>query len=202
MKLRTGSACRGRGRDRRALDPPRSGVVKKGTRLTAEIVARLRAEGVGEVVAARLEPGDVHEDDAARRVAEALRGEQRPPRRGRHRPLQSLRGGGRASRRRSRQRRCAEPSRSGPDRRDASRLRAGRGRPHGRDGEDHPLRASRRRRRWRGGACREAPVLSVAPWKGLKVGLAATMLPGLKPSVMDKTRRILEERLKRRAAPR
>jgi molybdenum cofactor cytidylyltransferase len=40
------------------------------------------------------------------------------------------------------------------------------------------------------------PVLSVAPWRPLRVGLAATMLPGLKPSVMDKTRRILEERLR------
>lgn len=39
-------------------------------------------------------------------------------------------------------------------------------------------------------------ILSVAPWRALKVGLAATVLPGLKPSVMDKTRRILEERLK------
>ncbi len=28
------------------------------------------------------------------------------------------------------------------------------------------------------------------------MGLAATTLPGLKPSVMDKTRRILEERLR------
>jgi molybdenum cofactor cytidylyltransferase len=38
-------------------------------------------------------------------------------------------------------------------------------------------------------------ILSVAPWKPLKVGVAATTLPGLKPSVMDKTRRILEARL-------
>ncbi len=53
----------------------RSGVVKKGTRLDATLIARLSAEGIGEVVAARLEPGDVHEDEAARRVAEALCGE-------------------------------------------------------------------------------------------------------------------------------
>jgi molybdenum cofactor cytidylyltransferase len=41
-----------------------------------------------------------------------------------------------------------------------------------------------------------APILKIVPWKALKVGLAATTLPGLKPSVMDKTRRVLEERLK------
>jgi molybdenum cofactor cytidylyltransferase len=39
-------------------------------------------------------------------------------------------------------------------------------------------------------------VLSIAPWRGMKVGLAATTLPGLKTSVMDKTRRVLEERLR------
>ena len=39
----------------------------------------------------------------------------------------------------------------------------------------------------------------MAPWRRLRparVGVASTLLPGLKPSVMDKTRRILEERLK------
>ncbi len=45
-------------------------------------------------------------------------------------------------------------------------------------------------------ALAKAPVLSVAPWRPLKVGLAATTLPSLKPKVMDKTRRILEERLR------
>src|SRR5688572_12752256 len=51
-----------------------SGVVKKGTRLTAEQIVRLRAEGVAEIVAAQLDPGDVHENEAARRVAEVLKG--------------------------------------------------------------------------------------------------------------------------------
>ena len=42
----------------------------------------------------------------------------------------------------------------------------------------------------------KAPRFRSRRWRPLKVGLAATTLPGLKPSVMDKTRRILEERLK------
>jgi molybdenum cofactor cytidylyltransferase len=47
----------------------------KGRRLSAEDVARLKAAGASTVVAARLEPGDVHEDQAAESVARALAGE-------------------------------------------------------------------------------------------------------------------------------
>ncbi|ESR22476.1 NTP transferase domain-containing protein [Lutibaculum baratangense] len=46
--------------------------IKKGTRLDAEAVARLQAAGVEEVVAASLGPDDVHEDTAANRLAAAL----------------------------------------------------------------------------------------------------------------------------------
>ena len=47
---------------------------KKGRRLSAEDLAALAAAGVESVVAARLEPGDVHEDQAAAAIAEAIRG--------------------------------------------------------------------------------------------------------------------------------
>lgn len=50
-------------------------IFKKGRRLSADDVAALAAAGLGHVVAARLEPGDVHEDMAASRLAEALRGD-------------------------------------------------------------------------------------------------------------------------------
>ncbi|CUH30126.1 Molybdopterin biosynthesis enzyme [Jannaschia seosinensis] len=50
------------------------GRLRKGTRLGREEVARLRAAGLAEVVAARLGPGDVPEDEAARIVADALTG--------------------------------------------------------------------------------------------------------------------------------
>jgi molybdenum cofactor cytidylyltransferase len=46
----------------------------KGRRLSAEDVDRLKAAGVTSVVAARLEPGDIHEDEAAGSVARALAG--------------------------------------------------------------------------------------------------------------------------------
>jgi molybdenum cofactor cytidylyltransferase len=47
-------------------------VLKKGTRLDASAVAALEAYGRQEVIAARLEPGDVAEDEAAHRIGDAL----------------------------------------------------------------------------------------------------------------------------------
>ncbi|WP_144182628.1 NTP transferase domain-containing protein [Elioraea rosea] len=47
--------------------------LKKGRRLTADDVSLLRAAGIDSVVAARLQPGDVGEDEAAARIAEACR---------------------------------------------------------------------------------------------------------------------------------
>ncbi|WP_043835762.1 NTP transferase domain-containing protein [Muricoccus aerilatus] len=47
-------------------------VLKKGTVLDAEAIEALRAAGHAEVVAARLEPGDVPENEAADRMAEAV----------------------------------------------------------------------------------------------------------------------------------
>ncbi|MEQ9607850.1 MAG: 4-diphosphocytidyl-2C-methyl-D-erythritol kinase, partial [Kiloniellaceae bacterium] len=47
---------------------------KKGRRLSAEDIAVLRTAGIAEIVAARLEAGDVHEDAAATELAAALCG--------------------------------------------------------------------------------------------------------------------------------
>ena len=49
-------------------------VLKKGSVLDAAAIGGLRAAGLDPVVAARLEPGDVGEDAAARRIATALLG--------------------------------------------------------------------------------------------------------------------------------
>lgn len=57
-----------------AQEIPGGGVLRKGHRLAAADCARLAAGGIGSVVVARLDPGDVGEDEAARRVAEALAG--------------------------------------------------------------------------------------------------------------------------------
>lgn len=50
------------------------GTLKKGRALTAFDVARLAEAGLTSVVAARLEPGDVGEDEAAARIARAAAG--------------------------------------------------------------------------------------------------------------------------------
>jgi len=49
-----------------------TGRLRKGVTLTAEHIAQLRAEGVAQVIVARLEQDDVHEDDAARALAAAM----------------------------------------------------------------------------------------------------------------------------------
>ena len=49
-------------------------VLKKGTVLDQPAIAALQQGGHGSVIAARLEPGDVPEDEAADRLANALLG--------------------------------------------------------------------------------------------------------------------------------
>ena len=49
-----------------------AGAVKKGAMLTSRHIERLKESGYEKVTVAQLEPGDVHEDEAARRLAEAL----------------------------------------------------------------------------------------------------------------------------------
>src|SRR5579883_854783 len=47
----------------------------KGRRLSAEDVGKLKAAGASSIIAARLDPEDMHEDEASERVARALAGE-------------------------------------------------------------------------------------------------------------------------------
>ncbi|MCT8267297.1 molybdopterin-binding/glycosyltransferase family 2 protein [Afifella sp. JA880] len=48
--------------------------LKKGARLNAEDIARLQAAGISAVIAARLDASDLHEDQAAERIARAIAG--------------------------------------------------------------------------------------------------------------------------------
>jgi molybdenum cofactor cytidylyltransferase len=52
-----------------------SGISSPGRVLSGDDVAKLKAAGATTVVAARLDPDDVHEDEAAATVAKALAGE-------------------------------------------------------------------------------------------------------------------------------
>ena len=49
--------------------------LKKGLRIGVEEIAQLRDANLTSVIAARLEPGDIHEDEAAKRVVEFIRGD-------------------------------------------------------------------------------------------------------------------------------
>jgi molybdenum cofactor cytidylyltransferase len=49
--------------------------VKKGTLISSEIALQLKQAGVETIIAARFEPGDIGEDEAALRLARALAGE-------------------------------------------------------------------------------------------------------------------------------
>jgi molybdenum cofactor cytidylyltransferase len=50
-------------------------LLAKGTVLTPDAIARITTAGYADIMAARLEPGDVAEDEAARRLAAALSGQ-------------------------------------------------------------------------------------------------------------------------------
>jgi len=50
-------------------------VVKKGSLVSEEVAARLKQAGIKAIIAARFEPGDVGEDEAAWQLARALAGE-------------------------------------------------------------------------------------------------------------------------------
>jgi molybdenum cofactor cytidylyltransferase len=50
-------------------------MVKKGSLVSAELALQLKQAGVETIIAARLEPGDIGENDAAWRLAQALAGE-------------------------------------------------------------------------------------------------------------------------------
>src|SRR5438132_5918774 len=50
-------------------------VLKKGTLIGANEIAALKAAGIGEIVVARTEAGDVSEDAAAAEIAAAVHGE-------------------------------------------------------------------------------------------------------------------------------
>ena len=118
-------------------------VLKKGTVIGAAEVAALEAAGITDVVVARLEPGDVSEDEAAAEIAEAVAGDGRRSRPRLHRPLQPVCGKRRACWWSTARHRRDQPHRRGDHVRDAAGLQAGGRRRDDRDGEDHSVRGQR-----------------------------------------------------------
>jgi len=169
------------------------GMLRKGTVLSDRDIAGLAEAGIGSVIVARLDVDDVPEDAAAKRLAEAIANggvRVEPPFTGRAN-LYAEAGGVLVVDRTAVDRlnhvdpaitvatlpafsvvevgRMVATVKIIPFAVAASRL-------------DEALRAG-------------AQALRVAAFRTMKVGLVATTLPSLKPSVMDKTRRLLAERL-------
>ena len=176
----------------KALD---RGRLKKGTRLSADDVARLREAGIATVVAARLEPGDLTEDEAAAAIGAALAGA-------------GVRAGAAAT---GRVNLFAEPAGLFlPDRRVVDALNAiDPGITLATLAEHAPVDAGQMVATVKiiplavpGAAVDRAVQLvaeraafRLAPFAARRVALIQTELPGVKPSVLDKTRRATEARL-------
>lgn len=169
------------------------GVLRKGTVLTEEAIRALVESGIADVVVATLEATDVHENPAAEALAKAIAGDGlrvEPPFTGRSNLYAETAGVLVVDRAAIDRLNRVDPAITVATRDAYGVVEAGRmvatvkiipfAVPKAR--LDEALRIA-------SGAVR------VAPFRPLKVGLVATMLPSLKPTVMDKTRRLLEERL-------
>ncbi len=171
-------------------------VLKKGTLIGPAEVAALEAAGIKDVVVARLEPGDVSEDQAAAEIAKAVAGQ------GVHVDRAFT---GRANL-------FAEAAGVLVVERDAidrlnrvdeaitfatlAGVQAGGRRRDDRDGEDHSV-CGRAKPALQAAlaAAASKPFIRVAPYKIKKVGVVSTLLPGLAAKVVEKTLRVTEERL-------
>jgi molybdenum cofactor cytidylyltransferase len=171
------------------------GKFPKGRLLSAADIAALKAAGITSVIAARLEPGDLMEDEAAGRLAAAIPPDHlrlSPATTGRVNFFAEVNGLFRASREVVDRFNRIDPAITLACLSDRSDVKAG----------DMvatikiiPLAVA-------GGAVDRAAALltdgsafEVKPYAPRKVALIATELPSLKRSVMDKTRGILEARL-------
>src|SRR6266851_7907709 len=122
-------------------------VLKKGTRIGEAEAAALQAAGIDEIVVARIEPGDVPEDEAAADIAAAVAGE-------------GVR---------------------------VDRAFTGRANLF--------AEAARSRDRAMVVADEAKPLARVAPYRVKQIGVVSTLLPGLADKVIEKTLKILGDRI-------
>jgi len=170
--------------------------LKKGRVLSSEDVGLIAASGVWQITVARLEPGDVGEDEAARRVATALAGAQieaAAPFTGRANLFAQARG-----------LLVFEPDRVDRLNLVDESITLGTLPPFALV-EPRQMVATVKIIPFAAPAeaverCVEAaaaddPLLRVAPFQQRSAGLIQTRLPGLKGSILDKTREVTEARL-------
>ncbi|MBB3398960.1 MULTISPECIES: molybdopterin-binding/glycosyltransferase family 2 protein [unclassified Rhizobium] len=171
------------------------GSLPKGHRIDAADIDRLRSEGIEHVIAARIEPGDVGEDDAAGRLARAVTPDHlrfSEASTGRVNVYSTVDG-------------LFVATRSAVDR--LNRIDPGitlaclNDHVPVRNGDMVatfkiiPLAVSGAKLDAACEVLRATSAFEVKPFAGRSVSLIATELPSLKPAVMDKTARVLSRRL-------
>lgn len=174
--------------------------VKKGALITQEVAARLAAEGLGEIVAVRLEEGDVAENEAASRLAARLTGGNivaEAPFTGRVNMFATAAG-------------VLQVDVAAIDAFNAvdeaitvATLPALKAVVAGElvaTVKIIPYAVSEARVEQALAALGAEPAVRVAAYRPSKVGVISTLLPGLKPSVVDKTMRVMMDRLTPAAA--
>ena len=171
------------------------GSLPKGHRIDADDIERLRGEAIEQVIAARMEEGDVGEDEAARRLAQAIAPDHlrfSGASTGRVNVYSTVDG-------------LFVASRSAVDRLNsinpAITLACLNDHVPVRNGDMVatfkiiPLAVSGAKLDLACEVLRSTCAFEVKPFAGRSVSLIATELPSLKPSVMDKTARVLSRRL-------
>ncbi|MBM3608444.1 MAG: 4-diphosphocytidyl-2C-methyl-D-erythritol kinase, partial [Alphaproteobacteria bacterium] len=169
-------------------------VLKKGRRVSADDLNAMRAAGVKQITIAQLEAGDIGEDDAAQRLAQACAGAHvriEPPFTGRSNLYAHVNGV-----------LVVDEDKINAVNETDERITIATLRPWQAvvEGEmigtvkiipyaveETVLDAAI--------AHVHAPALRIAPFAPKRIGVISTMLPGLKPSTITKTLRVLEERL-------
>ncbi|MBV8184723.1 MAG: molybdopterin-binding protein [Hyphomicrobiales bacterium] len=169
-------------------------VLRKGSRVTREIAEKLEAAGVEGIVAARLDPEDVHEDEAAAMLARKLAGEGiriDPPFTGRANLFAQTSGVLRLDR-------ALIDAVNGVDEAITfATLPAFRSVSTGEMVATVKIipYAVPREALDRAMAKAGAPLISIAPYARRRIAAISTLLPGLKPAVVVKTMEILSKRL-------
>ena len=169
--------------------------LRKGHALSVQDCDRLAAAGLSQVIVARAEPGDLGEDEAAHALAQAFAGKEitaGPAATGRVNLHASAAGLFRAERTLVDALNAVDPAITYACLEDRSPVAAG----------DMvatikiiPLAVPGDKVREAATCIARAGLSDVLPFRAMRVGLAATELPSLKTSVMDKTRRLTQARL-------
>ncbi|MEP3245446.1 MAG: molybdopterin-binding/glycosyltransferase family 2 protein [Sneathiella sp.] len=180
-----------------AVDGGSLGRLKKGTRLDKDILSVLKHEGHMTVLAAKLEDGDVIEDDAAASIATCLIGAQtrsKPPFTGRSNLFATAAGVARINKQLLNKINRIDPSITVATVKDFEKV-----------GVDQMLatikiipfstRADYLSRVREETDMDPVPLLEVLPFKRKKIGVISTTLPGTSDKLIRKSERVLEDRL-------